>query len=350
MAERKLIHTHSQPWEHRKMVVDALNTSLLMIEIILAGEAQRFSHKSVDLLKAHDLYRQQLKRAGNELLETANSLQRRCDITDREELMEYVTRTEPAFRQAYMEDGGGMTTRLQAAYYRVSGDITNRIYIQSKNLIDRCKMPHSDLIANVMTVVSVAQTGIEVYEFIMREQDRLVSDRGRVRRRKSGHHERMLCCARTIINTLMPPNPDLPEVEARQARELVRQMQVYLSDKYMEQICRSTIDGAVIEYIEYSIASMCVMMHQSDSLPADVEDRLLRLLGTENRVFGLKRELRAIPLPCHASEVDVWEFAQQLPAGNEVSMLTLYRRTCAESRSLTKEDWNAARENYRSHI
>lgn len=331
------LRQHSTPWSVRREEANILNSTLLMIEIVLAGELQRFAYKSVERMKEHGIFRQRLKQSGNEMLLTANDLQQRCNHTDRNELMLYVTEAEPFFRQAYMDEGAGITSRLQSLFANSSGDITNRIFLASKNMLDRCNTAHSEVLANVMVVVAIAQTGIEAYEIIKKRQDALIAGDGRIRRCKSAHHEKMLCCARTIINLMMRDSKYLPEKEAMQARELVRQMQLFISGAGMGKVCEAAIGGGVVEYIEYVIASLVAMIHQGISVPEEVEQRMLHRLGSEKAVDMFKEELRVMPLPCHPCDVDIWEFAQQLPVGSEDSMLTSFRRMCAASQYMKPE-------------
>lgn len=316
---------------------------LLMTEIMMAAISQKYIIHTVNGLKEEGLFRHQLKKQANLLLQNSYNLKARCDAHDRELVENFCSSIWYPLTGKYLEDGGTLTQKMQINFDRTFSNDLSLIYIACKNALDRQRVPHSDIIADAMMVLQLAQTGIELYNYIENRILRIVNGIGECSVTKSRHNELMAGCAREIIRLLRAGS--CCDKDASDIRQLVARFQQKLSSQDLLNMIEGSIESMRQDYIEYILANLRINLEKRSLRLSDL--RLLRIrMGTFDQVRGFLSELSAIPLriPPECEDVDIFDVAESLPDSTEGSLLFRFRRLCIEDKvgAPEKEDSRAS--------
>lgn len=321
------ISLHARPLMERVGRADALNGYLLIIEIILSGELQRFAKRVADAIREEGLYRQQVKRQTNLLAEQVNDLQKRCMIADAEVMLSRVFEIMPSYSRAYIGEGGGVAVRFQTAFSKISSDVTQRTFICNKQLLDRCSAPHSLIMANLLTLQQIAEVGVCAYDAIATQQDALLFGDVVVHRNKYRHHEAVIHQAACLLDAMGGvPSYEGCSKELGDRDALLKQMIDYLSGEKFEHLVNISFRTVLMEYTEFVLASICMDLH-GGTLPDGVIDAVRTRLGSEEQALQLMNELRAVHVP---DGVEAWDFAEEIPEGGVGSAIAAFRHLCVE--------------------
>lgn len=332
----KKLKLHVEPLPERVGRANALSAFLVIIEVILCGEIQRYAHRAVKLMQESGLYKHEVKRQTNELRRLTDMLQKRCSEMDMTTLTQHITDNFPAYRRPYLDEGGGVVVRLQSIFLNRGNDIVNRFYLSNKQMVDKAKLPHSELCASLLTITAMASTGIEAYDKISSEQNKLLFGDIVLHRSKSTHHERILATCQRLMEAIADPTSlrERSSAELAQSREFLRQMRETLSGQSLSDTTEHAFTAVVLEFVEYALACFCIDLHRN-TVPDGAEQFLAEKMGSTEDVERLKQELLAIPLP---DDVDAWDFAHELPEGGVGSALSKYRHICACRHDLPSTD------------
>lgn len=329
--QRGRLKLHNETLDERMQQANALNGYLLIIEIMMAGELQRYGKRAYDIAIADGLYKQQAKKQVNELCKLVETLQYRCLTCDAERIMMHIFENMPCYARRYMKEGGGTVIRFQSALTARSKDITNHIFLSAKNLLDKRKAAHSELCATLLTMNALSTTAIEAYDVIASHQNRLLAGDLVIKRDKSDHHERILRLCSDLLRPYISyglVNDGSKEVE--QSREFVRQLQVFISGESLDNIAVTTFSQVVMEYVEFVLACICIDM-KDGRLPNDVTETLINKLGSQQQADEVLRELSDVSVP---DDADAWDLIDSMPVGIPTGALRKYRRICYERHDL----------------
>lgn len=328
---------YATPLRDRMEQSYTLSIYLLIVEIILSGELQRYSWHVFKYIRENGLYRQQMKKQVNELLRLTNELQNRCNTTDATVMIEHIIEIMPAYGKSYIEEGGGTVARFQNAFSVQNEDITHEIFKCNKQITDKVCTVHSELCAHLLTLQAIAQTGVEAYNIIAKQQDMLVFGEVILHRQKSRHHECVIRQCELLSGPYLKAQDivnQCPEL-LRDSRELIRHMQMMISGESLDSTTIRVFQSVVMEYIEFVLASMCMDVHATGSFPKKVEAVLLeRSNGDTDFVNRLLGELKELPI---SEDVDAWDFAHEFPEGGVGSAIARFRQMCFERHQMAGE-------------
>ena len=322
------------PAEKRKAAADILNGHLLMMEIMMANVTQYWISRSVSLMEEEGMIRHNMKRRANELTRTAEDLIKRCNAHDCLQVREFAGHIFPPLVEKYIGDGGTVTQNLQSSFMKRYGNELDIIYFATKNAVDKSRIPHSEIVSSVEMVALMAHTGIELYNTICRRVDEMLSGIGSVQRIKSRHNEQILAAANDMLRFLCG-NAALPEKEGGDVKELAARFQKKLIEKEMLDTVESGITAMQMNFTEYVIASLRLMMQDGGIGTSGLRALLFRL-GSKGNVRKLLKEICGIPLP--EADEDMFDFMEYLPDSTEGSALAEFRRLCLEDHILTEPE------------
>ena len=327
--------------EKRKAAADILNGHLLMMEIMMANVTQYWTSRSVSMLEQEGMMRHNVKRRANELTRTAEDLIRRCNAHDCMQVREFAGHIFPPLVEKYISDGGTVTQNLQTSFMRRFRKELDIIYFATKNAVDKTRLPHSEIISSMEMVALMAHTGIEMYNTICRRVDELLLGIGTVKRMKSRHNEQILAAANEILRCLGCDMTALPKKEGDDVRKLASNFQRKLIEKEMLDTVESGITAMQMNFIEYVIASLRLMIHDGGIGMSGLRALFFRV-GSKDNVRTLLKEIGEIPLP--EADEDIFDFMESLPDSAEGSALARFRRLCLEDHILTEPEAEEQRE------
>lgn len=318
--------------------INLLNMYLVSCEMILAEEMQRISINIYKELKERNMLRQQLKKSAGELHAKTDDLFKRVTLEDRRIVMGYAMMVAPAYAKSYYESGGSLSNRLQIQFHKVQGEQINLITLATKNALDRINVPHSDIVAQVMTLIGLSSTGINLYESVQKKIDSIHNGSLKITRQKSLHNESIIKSARNVVDLFVSRNRDVPEREGKAAQDMLKHLGDYMAGQDMFSIVDNCLLGMSMEYVEFFLASLRIDM-EKNAVPLSIYRNLLTRMGTYANVRQMLSQLSSVPV---RDDIDAWDFAASLPSISSGTALNSFRRLCIEGKSIPpeKEDHN----------
>lgn len=311
--------------------INELNLYLVSCEMVLDEEMQRIALSIYKKLNEKNLMRHQIKKAAGELHAKTDDLFKRLTQEDQRIVMEHSKQIFPDYAKAYCEAGGSLSNRLQMQYYKVQGEKIKLIILSTKNALDRIRVPHSDIVAEVMTLIGLSTTGINLYESVQKKIDSIHGGSLKITRQKSMHNESILKSARNLVDQFVSRNQDVPQREGQAAQTLFKQLGDYMGSEDMFRIVDNCVLGMSMEYVEFCLASLRIDMEHK-CVPFSVYRSLMERMGTTGNVRQMLSQLGDVSVP---EEVDAWDFAVSLPSVSSGTVLNSFRRLCIENKSIT---------------
>lgn len=326
-----LLNKHSRPLEERVMDANRLNAMLLYIEVVLTGELDRYAHLTLSEAKECGAYRLLMKRRLNDLMAGVGHVVKRCTATDCELLMAVVVNKLPAYRKRFVDEGGGTVGYLHSYFRRVGlCELDDRLHDLCQQLCEQSGEQHAKLLADICTVMSIAQTGIEVYDHIRVEVDRLLAGDMRVRRIKSRHSDNVVNLCSQMICLLKRGSEELECTEnmREEIRATKREMHGLISGSKLIEVCEAALHAAAMDYTEFALA--CLLRDHLTG--ADISEPMQQVAdalgGDMEAARSLLEELTESEAARLADVYDLWDMAELLPNGRDGGALRRFR--CGE--------------------
>lgn len=324
--------TKEQADEIRKKV-KSLQNFLLYWDMILCTEIQRYAHSLQESLKEKGMYNRELKKYSNELNDEARRLQMRVKDNDRAKVLKWVERIDPkaVYGKDYRSDGGSLVNRLALSFQNEFRKEWAVVEYDCLTVARRSPSNVSDMVATLLKIEALTNTGIEFFETCVGKMKALVAGHGRASIIKSPHHESMRCSCWNLLRQLGVNLHAASETERRYAREHLTAMQLKMETAGMGDFFQKEFDRMGEEFTDYMIARMRIGIQKGK-----VETGGIRLvferLGTKHRVRKFFRQLAEIPIP-EGTDTDVFNVADAVDAydGNR-SELNRFRKFCVEDK------------------
>ncbi len=324
--------------QQRMAAADILNGHLLMTEIMLANLMQKYVYDVCSGLEEKGMMRHQMKRHARQMRDVSRDLISRSNQHDRSMVHTFCRRIFPSLVDTYIEDGGTLTSKLHVVFQRRYATLMEQIYLSSKNVLDKDRVPESELGAKIQMVLMLCHTGIELYDLICERVDRLLEGFGSMTRLKSQHNEKILCSAKELMRLLSGNRKSMMDDESREVkavRAFCAQFQKELTSEELLQLIESGIVSLQIDFTEYAIATLRIRMEHG-RLSVSCIRTLLARVGTPANVRRLLKEIAAIPYTDNG-ETDAIDLAQSLPDSVPESAIATFRRLCIEDHVLLPE-------------
>lgn len=341
--ENSLIHNTNEQWRARlhsttansRMIrINELQGLLLIVEIMLSGELQRFAKRALMYCVDDGLYKQSEKSLINQLVKQTNSIQFQSLRLDSEVIMNHIYEVMPYYANRYVKEGGGTVIRFQQAITRESGDIVEQLYLSIKNMVDKHRVEHSEYCSSLLTILALSQTGIEVYDTIKKQQNALMSAYGACAQRNKGmHHERIMKLVDDLLRSHMSNVGAWKDTRENEAcRGFLKQFQKFISGENLQEISVRTFTVVSMEYAEFSLACACVDINQHGRMPDEVYSRLVKMIGCEY-AQEMEKELRSVS---YNEDMDIWDIMELLPHSSNKDAFQLFRSICLERPDLPR--------------
>ena len=325
-----MIATQKKTSEIQEMIT-LMNNFLMCNELIFCNLEQNYAYRILDLLKEKGLYCHQLKKYTNKLRDVTGALQIRIRDSNQLATIRSCSLIMPSARYSkeFQDISGGVATKLQLAFSRMFDVKLKLIRMDSKEIAKKLELKHPDLVSEIFTLLSLAETSIELFAFCQKQIR--ISGRGRLidHTIKSTHHEAVRNIARNLIDQFVSRKTVLPKEEASRAREHVKEFQVDLVKDEMFEMFNAQYMAVRIEYIEFYLASV-----RTDIENGTVSRGLIRevwhRLGTKQATKSFFKQLAKIPIS-YKEDTNAMDVAGEISSWNgKAKTLDTFRRLCAE--------------------
>ena len=324
---------------------NVINARLLMTEIMMANIMQKYVCDVYDSINERGLMRHIVKKHANDLRSLCFSLQSVCNKYDVELVKTFCTPIYAPLVNKYIEDGGTMTANIQLSFSAQYENLLSKIYFSTKNLLDKSRISESKLCAQIEMVSMLAYTGLEFYNAMCHEVDKLLDGFCRVTRLKSLHNERILHASTELLRQILTAgewNGSLPEKEYDAPRTFTKEFQRELSSERMMEIIENGVTALRSSFTHYVIATIRIKIHRQELRFTDIRT-LTNRLGTVRNVRKLLQEISdIIPYPNHeeGETIDAIDLSETFPDFTKGSAIDRYIHLCIEDHILLpdKED------------
>lgn len=240
--------------------LNSLNEFLLFSELILAEEVQRFVYRILEQTKADGLYRQEIKKYVNYLKEVVDDLMNRCKWYDRDIIVTVCGKMTKRLSYAhdFYEDGCSVLSRFSTTFSRVYKIRIKLLQLDCKKVAKLSSTKYKDLASELYALLSLAQTGVELYDCIHRS----VKDasRGIIRCHavKHLHNEKIINTASNILYKMGIPvlDPDGDAIEVRLMRKHLKEFHEEITGVGQMDLFRGQMLAVQMDYIEYFLARL----------------------------------------------------------------------------------------------
>ena len=305
--ERRAVPLTPQQADEPRAKVKFLQSFHLYWDIILCSEIQRYAYSVKDALKNKGLYRHELKRFINQLLDEARKMQMRMKDNDRTLVLKWCGRTDPkcVFAKRYQENGASIASRFVLAYLDEFRKEWAAVELDCRTVAKRASAKHTDIVCDLLKLEALSNTGIELSDTCIRKIKALVAGHGSLSIAKNTHHESMRCA---VWNLLRKLGVDL-NVSAGTEREYARKHPATLQDKMaivgQEDFFQREFDKLGKEFSYYIVA--CIRMGMANGKVGTEQMRfVLERLGLKHSARKFFKQLAAIPL-CDEEDMDVFD-------------------------------------------
>lgn len=327
-----MVATQKKASEIRE-VITLMNNYLMCNEIIFCDLEQKYTFRILDMLEEKGLYRHQMKKHANRLRELTGTLQMRIRDNDRMSTWRSSGLIMPSNRYAdsMYEQMGGIASKLQVAFLEMFDIKLKLIRLDSRELVRKMNLKHTDLLSEVFTMLALTETAIELFAFCQKQIR--IAGRGRLidHTIKSTHHESVRNAVKGLLDQFVSRGTDVPKEEALRAREHVKEFQQELVKDGMFEMFNAQYMSLRMDYIEFYLAS-ARMEIENGTVGRGLIREVWKRLGTRQAAKSFFRQLAGIPLPQDddVNEADVAHAISQWEG--RVKTVDLFRRLCLEGK------------------
>ena len=285
--------------------------TLTMAELVVNGELQRYSARMKQYMQDNGLYRQRPKKSINAIVAATQKMQFDSFVWEQYSSIVSVTQSFPIYKKAYVEEGESIHMKTLQIYSKSVSDKVQIMFFSYKQLFDKHRFPHSELIAAAYIVMEMSLTARDISKTIHKLIDNMVYgyETG------SQPNLRVLSNIEVSVRELLADVFCGVDMEvAKKDLEAIRQP--------LESIAAALVDGTPVKamlnaiaehtfrYMDFCIVKLWLASHNGLT---DKERTALDELGVDTD--ALMAQLRALPLPEYE---DVWDLQEELPSGEEI--------------------------------
>jgi hypothetical protein len=281
---------------------------------MMADLTQKYVMRLSNELAEEGLAKHLYKQLANKMLAVTRDLKKRCDDHDSELVVGFTMETWPMLVNEYYEKGGTVTQRLQWMFNKRCGNLMTMMFVACKDTVDRDKLPHSSLVADCMMVLHLAQSSIDLYDFIVSKIQSMLG--GAMRIIKSNHNEQMRGYAKEMLR-LLTRDAKVSEKEGLRIRDLVEKFYKDLTSESLLSAIDDSIADMRNDYGRFVIATLALRVRQHTLSLRDLRFLMARL-GTFANTRQFVSELRSLQFDFEADPMDVTD---ELPISEDATPL-----------------------------
>lgn len=294
---RKVVPLTPQQAEEIRAKVKFLQNFLLYYDMILCSEIQRYAYEVKSALEKKGMYRHELKRFVNSLLDEARKLQIRVKDNDRIIVLKWCSRTDPkcVFAKRYQESGASIAIRFVLAFQEEFQKEWAVVEYDCLTVAKRASAGHADIVCDLLKLEALANTGIELFDTCVKKMKALVAGHGTSSITKSMHHESMRCAVWNLLRKLGVNLNVATDTEREYSRKHLAAMQTKMAVIGMGDFFQHEFDKLSEEFADYMVASIYMDM-RNGKVGMGEKRFVLEKLGTKHRAKKFFGQLAAIPL------------------------------------------------------
>lgn len=294
---RRVVPLTPQQAEEIRAKIKFLQNFLLYYDMILCSEIQRYAYQVKDVLKDKGMYRHELKRFINALLDEARKLQMRVKDNDRIIVLKWCSRTDPkcVFAKQYQESGASIVNRFVLAFLKEFHKEWAVVELDCRTVAKRVSPKHSDIVGDLLKLEALSNTGIEMFDTCVKKMKALVAGHGTSSITKSTHHESMRCAVWNLLRKLGINLNVATDTEREYARKHMTAMQTKMAVVGMGDFFQHEFDKLSKEFADYIVASIYMDM-RNGKVGMGERRFVLEKLGTKHRAKKFFGQLASVPL------------------------------------------------------
>lgn len=270
---------------------------LLYYDMILCSEIQRYAYEVKRLLISKNMYRHELKRFVNALLDEARKLLIRVKDNNRILVTKWCNRMDPkkVFTKGYLNTDASIANLFVLAFCKEFEKEWRCVELDCRTVAKRSSSNTADVVTLLLKEEALTNTGIDLYNTCIKKMKGLVAGHGKASITKSTHHESMRCAVWNLLRKLGVETITATETESEYARKHLFDMQVKMVDVGTGDFFQKEFDKLSEEFADYMVASIYMDMKSGKHSFGKMRF-VLDKLGTKHRVKKFFGQLAAIPL------------------------------------------------------
>lgn len=304
---RKVVPLTPQQAEEIRAKIKFLQNFLLYYDMILCSEIQRCAYNVKDALKDKGMYRHDLKRVINSLLDEARKLQMRIKDNDRILVLKWCGRTDPncVFAKRYQENGASIASRFVLAFQQEFRKEWAVVELDCRTVAKRASAKYHDIVGDLLKMEALSNTGIELFDTCVKKMKALVAGHGTSSITKSTHHESMRCAVWNLLRKLGINLNVATDTEREYSRKHLAAMQTKMAVIGMGDFFQHEFDKLIEEFADYMVASIYMEM-RNGKVGMGEKRFVLEKLGLKHDAKKFFKQLAAIPLDVE-EDMDVFD-------------------------------------------
>lgn len=309
--------------------IKLLQNFLLYFDMIICSEIQRYAFQILQELKEKGMYRHELKRYANKLVDEARVLQMRVKDNDRILVFKWVRRMDPkaVYGKKYHEQGGSVLSRMVLAYRETFGRLWAVVELDCRTVARQASAKVADIVAMLLKMEALTNTGIELYDSCVKRMKALVAGHGKASITKSTHHESMRCATHNLLRQLGVRLDAAGKTEQDYARRHLTDLQRAMVEEGMGDFFQNEFDRMGEEFVQYMTACMRMGL-QAGKLETGAVRLVYERLGTKKKVRKFFKHLAAVPMP-GGDDIDPFDVADAIAEyGGPRSEIDRFARMC----------------------
>ena len=298
-------------------------------DVIMVSLIDSYIHQAYRYAADNGLMRFRLKSAMNELRDATHTMQVSADRMDTEMYMDIMFALFPFASKRFVADGGGVKDEFVAGFERTSNRVVARMHDVLLDLANGHRLNYPELCAHLLLITTLSNLGNQMYNVYAAKQDDLMAGEVVLERRKSKHYDKYLHLAQIILRQMGMDMKQMVSDDVVQSTDsLYQEAAECLGIDKMEKLCSEVAFKGCMTYIEYAVACLRVDLEVTGRVDEEYLKPVVGLIGQRDAGY-LIRFLRRLPMP-EEQDVDLWEYAQQLPkAGRSKTLDRLRRKSLA---------------------
>lgn len=326
--------------------------ALLVVDSVVFGTVERYLYRIINQVKEADLYKREVKRSINVMLDSIKWKRRIGKADSLVALLNDLTRWLPESRSRFDEQMGAPEDVLNGKFYREHGEEIEGLIGSLKEEIAKMDGQYTDVLCDLSIIYVLCsasqkthQANVDAMNKIFKLTD-LKGDKGRyislmvekIITYSKTHYQRISNLVTNVSNVvkaieLINGKKKLTAEWADRVLHAEGVIYGILSGDKIERLIDNAMSDTLMRYVEFYIACLRIDLDIPGKVDKSYRTTLANVVGGEH-VDELLAEVSQIP-PMTEDE-DMLEFASRLPDSTEGSQLFRLRRLMFEKFDVSK--------------
>ena len=326
--------------------------ALLVVDSVVFGTVERYLYRIINQVKEADLYKREVKRSINVMLDSIKWKRRIGKADSLVALLNDLTRWLPESRSRFDEQMGAPEDVLNGKFYREHGEEIEGLIGSLKEEIAKMGVQYTEILCDLSIIYVLCSAALKTHQAnvsFMKLYFKLTELRGdkgryisllveRISDYSDTHYQRinnLATHASNVVKAIELGGGKEKVIEEWTERASYAEGVIYgiLSGDKIERLIDNAMSDTLMRYVEFYIACLRIDLDIPEKVDGSYRTTLANVIGHEH-VDELLVEVRQIP-PM-AEDEDMLEFASRLPDSTEGSQLFRLRRLMFEKFDVSK--------------